>query len=107
MCSSDLQLWLPDPAVSPEAAILVQELKQLEKRKTATGHIQIAAPPGKKDDMAMALALAAYHCTMQGESGWAAPEAPNLPEEHRSKTPFEKVQKMLLARQKGHDNVWD
>jgi hypothetical protein len=55
----------------------------------------------------MALALAAYHCTTQGESGWAAPEAPNLPEEHRSKTPFEKVQKLLLARQKGHDNVWD
>lgn len=41
-----------------------QQLSQLNKKNTALGSVQIAAPPGKKDDIATVCALLA-HITMQ------------------------------------------
>jgi hypothetical protein len=101
------QLRIPDPALVPEAAILVDELRQLERKISPNGGVTISAPAGKHDDMAMCLALAVFHATRDGESGWTGPEEPFLPEEHRMKTPFEKVQLMLAARQTAlADEAW-
>jgi hypothetical protein len=100
------QIRLPDPAASPEAAILIEELKHLERKISPNGSVTIAAPAGKHDDMAMCLALAAFHATRDGESGWLAPTGDlDLPEEHRVKTPFEKATAMLKAR--SGDQSWD
>ena len=99
------QLVLPDPALSPESAILIDELRQLERKISPNGSVTITAPAGKHDDMAMCLALVAFHATRDGDSGWTAPEGPTLPEEHRVKTPFEKARAMLEARNSDTD-VW-
>jgi len=37
-----------------------QQLSQLNKKRTALGQVQIAAPPGKKDDIATVCALLAH-----------------------------------------------
>lgn len=101
------QVILPDPSMSHDAAVLIQELKQLQRKKLPSGYVQIAAPPGKHDDLAMSLALLTYHALLMGTAGWTEAVDPELPDEHKHKTPFEKVQKMLQARQRGEDNIWD
>lgn len=101
------QIVLPDPAASPEAAILIDELKSLERKISANGAVTIAAPAGKHDDLAMCLALAAFHATREGESSWLAPSGDlDLPEEHKVKTPFEKARAQLKARE-GDRDEWN
>jgi hypothetical protein len=100
------QIQLPDPAASPEAAVLIDELKSLERKHSANGAITISAPAGKHDDVAMCLALAAFHATRGGEGSWAGPEEPFLPEEHRPKSPFERVRRQMLARE-NPSTQWD
>lgn len=93
------KIQLLDPAVNQTAAVMVEELKSLERTILPSRAVQIKAPGTKHDDMAMCLALMAFHCMRLGEGGWTGPQgAPDLPEEHRLRTPFEKVQRMLAGR---------
>lgn len=41
---------------------LKTQLKYLERRNLQSGHVQIAAPPGKHDDLAMVTMLGAHQC---------------------------------------------
>ena len=63
------RLKLLDPRVNRHADAQAQQLRGLERKLTANGTVQIAAPQGRKDDLAMVLALACYKAIWQLASG--------------------------------------
>lgn len=58
------RLHLLDPSTSEAAQAQFYELQILERRLGASGSMQIAAPTGRHDDMACALALACSNATV-------------------------------------------
>lgn len=73
------RIRLLDPKVNPHADRMHQQLRQLERKLTANGTVQIAAPQGKHDDLAMVLALAAYKAVWQLATPAPEPDAPPTP----------------------------
>lgn len=59
------RIKLLDPKVNKHAAAQMEQLKSLEMRTGAGGNVQIAAPQGKHDDLAMVLALACFKAVWQ------------------------------------------
>jgi len=59
------RIKLLDPRLNTHAATQMEQLRQLERRLTAQGNVQISAPGNKHDDMAMVLSLACYKAVWQ------------------------------------------
>jgi hypothetical protein len=78
------KLTLLDGMLNPAAHALETQLVQLEKRLLQTGNVQISAPPGKHDDMAAVVALAAY------KAMWYHPVIVEDDPDTRTKTLFER-----------------
>lgn len=70
---------------------VLNQLSQLEKKKTQGGVVQIAAPAGKKDDAAMVTALAAF------QSVWLLSDPEKKPE--KPKTHFELGMEQIKRKQ--------
>lgn len=68
------------------------ELVTLEKRLSPSGNVQIAAPSGKFDDLAMVLALAARQAVWR--------YSPMPVEKPKEKTPFERAMATLKRKQR-------
>ena len=68
----------------------IRELSSLEKRLTATGVVQIAAPQGGYDDLASVCALCCYKCL------WLFPDAPKL--DNEVKAPCEEAFEQMNAQ---------
>lgn len=92
------KLVLLDPDMSREAKSCAAELISLERRTTHAGGIQIAAPQGKHDDMAVVLALAAF------KSIWMLPVVV-AGKAVAQKTPFERGMETIRKRQ-AEDREW-
>jgi hypothetical protein len=100
------RILLPDPSTGAVQRQLFEEVVGLEKILRPNGTFSIQAPAGGFDDMAMMLALAAF------KAMWLAPEAPSapeLPEEHKPKTLFQRAQAQLQLRKDAteENDVWD
>jgi hypothetical protein len=100
------RLHLLDPKCSPVAQEMFDELLALEKVLRPNGTVSIAAPPTGWDDMAIVLGLAAYRAM------WltATPDgAPELPEEHKPRSLFQRVLAMLTDRKDmtAENDQWD
>jgi hypothetical protein len=100
------RIWMLDPKTGPVQAQAFEEVVALEKVLRPGGGVGISAPPNGFDDMAMCIALAA------AKAMWVfAPEmptGPELPEEHKHKSAFERVQQMLTVRKDAteENDVW-
>ncbi len=73
-----------------------QQLSQLNKKNTALGNVQIAAPPGKKDDVATVVALLA-HVALQ--------YVPTILTEKKEPSLFERLVSQTAKKHK--ERVWD
>lgn len=71
---------------------LYTQLVQLEKKSTPQGNVQIAAPPGRKDDAAAATCLAVHQCL------WLLPEKP--PPSPKAPTEFEQCLDQIQRRRR-------
>lgn len=79
----------------------IKELRQLEKRLSQGGVVQIAAPQGQYDDLASTVALCCYKCL------WMAPK----PQDEPIKEPsvFERIQEQIKRKRSANDMLrsWD
>lgn len=73
-----------------------QQLSQLNKKNTALGNVQIAAPPGKKDDVATVVALLAY---------MALQYVPTILSEKKEPSLFERLSSQIARKHK--EGMWD
>jgi len=101
------RLRLLDPKGHPAAQEMYTELCQLERIARANGSVSISAPPGKHDDMACCVALAAYKCIWMR----ATLTQPSL-EERKEKSHVERGLDTINRRrgrqdQKGPWGNWD
>lgn len=68
----------------------LKELRQLEKKLTQTGVVQISAPHGNYDDLAAVTAICCYKCL------WMAPKPQEAP--IKEPTVFDRVQEQIKRR---------
>lgn len=96
------QFVMLDPQFNEDAAVMFNELVRIEKVLTANNNVQIRAPRGEHDDMAMAVVMATNQAmSLNAKSkDW-------LVEEEKPLTPFEQIIQQL-NRQKEMDSgeVW-
>jgi hypothetical protein len=64
-----------------DVPLIVTQLTQLQKKLNPMGHVQIAAPPGKHDDVASVIALATSVAVMQAPARVLPPKVHTLFEE--------------------------
>ena len=84
---------LLDPQYNEHASVMFTELVRMERTLTGGGNIQIKAPNGEHDDMAMAVAMATNQAMNLNNysKDW-------IVEEYKEPTPFEIVMKQLERR---------
>ena len=58
--------------------VILTQLTQLQKKLNPMGHVQIAAPPGRHDDVASVIALATSVAVMQAPARTVEPKTPSL-----------------------------
>lgn len=75
----------------------LKELRQLEKKLSGGGTVQISAPPGHHDDLAAVVALCANKCL------WLQPEP--KPEPKKEPTPHELIQEQIRRKRQLHMNM--
>lgn len=61
-----------------DVPVILTQLTQLQKKLNPMGHVQIAAPPGKHDDVASVIALATSVAVMQAPARIVERKAPSL-----------------------------
>lgn len=80
----------------------VRELKQLERRLTQGGVVQISAPPGLHDDLAAVTAICAYKCL------WLMPK-PIEDDKDKDLTVHQRIQQQIDRKRMGSGtySAWD
>lgn len=98
------RLHLLDPKMGQDQRVMFDELLTLEKILRPNGTVSIAGRANTHDDMALALAIAAY------KAAWLVPlDQPHdvLPEEHQRRTLWQRAMKHVESRREAQIRVAD
>lgn len=77
----------------------LKELRQLERRLTQGGVVQISAPPGLHDDLAAVTAICSYKCL------WLLPKPKEAPE--KEKSTHERILEQIRRKRTNNLESWD